>query len=74
MNSPRLTRHGLVTQWQGICHNTHIKTEFAAIVLALVAYATSLIGLHITPIVCGALAVILVCGDAADWVRDHRKH
>lgn len=74
MSSPRMTRHAIASQWHGICHNTHVKTEFAAIVLALIAYATSLAGLHITPIVCAALAVILVCGDAADWVRDHRRH
>lgn len=66
--------HGLVASWTGFCHNPHVQTEFAALILALFAFAGALIGLHITPIVCASLAAILVCGDAVDWILGRSKH
>ncbi|MEN3109621.1 hypothetical protein ACFONG_14445 [Uliginosibacterium paludis] len=66
--------HSLAASWSGFCHNPHVQTEFAALILALFAFAGALIGLHITPIVCAALAVILVCGDFVDWLISRRGH
>lgn len=76
MNSPKITfrSHSLGASWSGFCHNPHVQTEFTALILALFAFAGTLIGLHITPVVCATLAAILVCGDAVDWILGRRKH
>ncbi len=77
MNSPKhaaARSHHLAASWSGFCHNPHVQTEFAALILALFAFAGTLIGLHITPVVCAALAVVLVCGDLVDWLISRRRH
>lgn len=63
----------IAASWQDFSSNIHVKTEFAALLLAMVAFGASLIGLHITPIVCGAIAIILVLCDIFDWTQERRS-
>ncbi|MDQ7989276.1 MAG: hypothetical protein REI09_06545 [Candidatus Dactylopiibacterium sp.] len=64
--------HRFSEGWQRFHHNVHVRTEFAAIVLALLAFASASAGLHITPVVCAVIAVVLVCGDLYDCVKGRR--
>ena len=62
--------HGFRNSWRAFCHNPHVRTECNALIFLLIAVCAMLAGLLISPVVCGAFALIFFGSDLYSWWHD----
>ncbi|HSD37263.1 MAG TPA: hypothetical protein VLC92_07120 [Rhodocyclaceae bacterium] len=57
-------------RWSGLCHNSHVCSEFSALLLLMVAVLLATVGLHIGPVALVVMAFLIAGGDAYEWWKE----